>query len=198
MDSCETDTSFSDSGVTTLQPIRKRGRKHAELTLLLCHFSGKRGPPKMENIRYYLHRSVKRTVRHYLKKKCFGASQLIRYGGVQRQVLIDEIRMLISANVETFKDFADPKSGPKADHRYSKKPCNFLTYSLKYVACLLSNPCIAELYCLCVQLIFTETDTESLCQSWRFRCCPGGHNEICGDRWNKFKEFLLQEGPRES
>ena len=198
MDACETDTSFSDSGITTLQPTPKRGRKYAKLTLLLCHFSGKRGPPKMENIRYYLHRSIKRTVRHYLKKKCFGASQLIRYGGVQRQRLIDEIRTLISANVETFMSFADPKSGPKADHRYSKKSSNFLTYSLKYVACLLSNPCIAELYSLCVQLIFTETDTESLCQSWRFRCCSRDHNETCEARWNKFKEFLLQEGARES
>ena len=193
MESCETDSSCSDSGLLSPRPLTTRGRKHTPLTLLLRHFSAKRGPPKMENIRYYLHRSIKRTVRHYLRKHCFGASQLIGLG-VESQQLIDEIRTLIRENIETFMAFADLKSGPKADHRYSQKSTTFLTYSLKYVASLLRNSHIAHLYSLCVRLIFLEADAEILCQRWRFRCCPGEHNKVCEARWREFKEFLLLEG----
>lgn len=194
MDSCETDSSNSDSSLPKQSLISKRGRKHTSLTLLLWNFTGKRGPPKMENIRYYLHRSIKRTVRHYLKKKCFGASQLIGFGGLKSQQLIDEIRTLVITHIEIFEDFADLKTGPKADHRYSRKSSFFLTYSLKYVAALLSNPQVAQLYRLCVQLIFVEAEAEALCQRWRFRCCSGVHSNLCQERWGKFKEFLLLEG----
>lgn len=194
MESVETDASSSDTGISSQPLIPKRGRKHTPLTIHLRSFIGKRGPPKMENIRYYLHRSIKRTVRHYLKKKCFGASQLIGFGGLESQQLIDGIRTLVSNNIEIFMDFADLKSGPKADHRHSKKSSFFLTYSLKYVATLLSNPQVAALYSLCVRLIFAEAEAEALCQKWRFRCCSGNHSEMCQERWGKFKEFLLREG----
>lgn len=187
-------TASSDSGASSdlLQP--RRGRKYTSLSLHLASFQCNANPPKMENIRYFLFRSIKRSVRHYLEKHCFGSSKLVKCGGQGSERLIGEIKELIRENRETFEDFADLKRGPKADHRYSQLPGRYKTYSIKYITALLQDPLVSQLYRLFVELIFTEADSEALCQRWRFHCCSGEHEADCTEKWHKFKDFLLLEG----
>ena len=153
-----------------------------------------RGKVKFEYVRIRLFRSLKRSLRQYLKKGSFGLGGVASYSTHNCGLLIEKIKDLCRTRRDLMTHFADTKTGPQIDSLPRENKINqFKTYNSKYLASIFENADLRELYKLYVELAFEEKDLGNLCRNWKMRCCDGAHSSECEQHWKSFQALLLQE-----
>lgn len=153
-----------------------------------------KGKVKFEYVRIRLFRSLKRSLRQYMRKDSFGLGGVASHSIRNSEQLIRQIKDLCLKNSALILQFADTKQGPRIDSAHAKEESiRFKTYNNKYMADIFSHQDLRHIYHLYLELIFQETDLTKLCGNWNMHCCEGPHSPECSKKWTQFRKILEQE-----
>lgn len=183
-----------ESPLSSKKPSRKISSLNTTLRLFTrADLSHADKPPKLENIRYRIMRTLKKTLRRIFERK-----------NIKRRGLLD-VELKTGAGEELFKafksfakehrpelePFSQLANGPKVDQSRRPQRTGFSTYNNSYMEHVFQSPQIRRIYLLFVSLVYSCDLAESLCKRFAINCCCGGlHRAECQERWEAFKELL--------
>lgn len=185
---------YREETSTSKKPGRKITSLNATLRLFTrCHPTHSHQPPKLENIRYRIMRTLKKTLRRVYEKK-----------GIKRKGLMDfdvdlevscgklrEFKEYARENREELEPFSQLVNGPKVDQSRRPQKPSFSTYNNSYLEHVFQNPTIRRIYGLFITLIYSNDQVQSLMKRFEMKCCEKKeHFEGCGEKWKAFREVL--------
>ena len=172
-----------------------RLRKCQEIGQVLKQFTreiaGEARPPKLENLRYRVMRSLKKFIRRMLQDKEVSKKGLMAVQGELDYMVFDQIREYCQMHRDVLSDFASLKNGPCVDHRRSGAATGHNTYNNNYMREIFRKEEVREAYSLYIRLLFSRDQVENLCNRFKIRCCLGRHSEECEGKWKEFKRILM-------
>lgn len=182
----------------SLLGFKKPGRKVSSLNTTLRLFtradpSHADKPPKLENIRYRVMRTLKKTLRRIFEHK-----------NIKRRGLLD-VELKMGSGEESFKAFksfakenraelerfSQLVNGPKVDQSRRPQRTGFSTYNNSYMEHVFQSAPIRQVYLLFVGLVYSCGLAESLSKRFAINCCcDDQHRPQCQVRWEAFRELL--------
>lgn len=179
--------------IKQLQEIRLR--KCQEIGQVLKQFTreiaGEARPPKLENLRYRVMRSLKKFIRRLLQDKKVSKKGLMAIPGELDPEVLDQIQEYCQLNRPVLTTFASLQNGPCVDHRRSGTNTGHNTYNNTYMREIFRQEEVRETYSLYIRLLFSRDQVHSLCNRFKIRCCEGRHEEACEGKWREFKKILV-------
>ena len=180
--------------VDSLQESRLR--KCQEIGLVLKQFSRtikeESRPPKLENLRYRVMRSLKKSIRRLLQDKEVSTKGLMAMPGELEPQALSQIKEFCQLHQQALADFASLKNGPCVDHRRSGTTTGHNTYNNNYMREIFRQGEVRDAYSLYIRLLFSKDTPESLCKRFKVQCCGlGVHSLACQEKWREFKRILV-------
>lgn len=178
---------------------RKRpGRKVSDQSLILRKFlrmnkKRRSAPPKLENIRYRVMRSLKKVVRRLATDKTLKPKGLLQFalGNVSSVYWKEELATYIAENTEALLDFADVQNGPKVDQCVPNVESQFSTYNNRYLEWVFEKEEVRVAYQLFAKLVFADQSPDALNALFRVRCCRSQtHDSTCQAKWTEFRSMV--------
>ena len=174
-----------------------RLRKCQEINQILKQFSrtinSHPRPPKLENLRYRVMRSLKKFIRRLLEEKSVSKKGILAISGQLDQKLMHTIQEYCKVHRSALADFAVLKNGPCVDHRRSGRKTGHNTYNNSYMREIFREREVREAYSLYVQLLFSRDQPEGLCKRFKVECCgESSHGDECGRKWGEFRKVLVE------
>jgi hypothetical protein len=180
--------------IKQLQEIRLR--KGQEIGQILKQFTreiaGEARPPKLENLRYRVMRSLKKFIRRLLQDKKVSKKGLMAISGELDPVVLDQIQEYCQLHRQVLTTFASLRNGPCVDHRRSGTNTGHNTYNNNYMREIFKQEEVRETYSLYIRLLFSKDQVESLCHRFKIRCCDERHSEVCEGKWREFRKILVE------
>lgn len=172
-----------------------RLRKCQEIGQVLKQFTreiaGEARPPKLENLRYRVMRSLKKFIRRLLQDKEVSKKGLMAIQGELDPAVLDQIQEYCQLHREVLGNFSSLKNGPCVDHRRSGTSNHHNTYNNNYMREIFRREEVRETYSLYIRLLFSRDQVENLCHRFKIKCCLGRHCEGCEGKWREFKKILM-------
>ena len=180
--------------IKTMQ--ENRLRKCQEIGAVLKQFTrnikAESRPPKLENLRYRVMRSLKKFIRRLLQDKEVSKKGLMAIKGDLDHFSLSEIKSYCERHRQALTDFSSLQNGPCVDHRRSGMKTGHNTYNNNYMREIFRQEEVRETYTRYIQLLFTKDQPDSLCHRFKIQCCPTSlHDQVCSKKWLEFKNILL-------
>ena len=150
-------------------------------------------PPKLENIRYRVMRTLKKVLRRLSIEKTAGTRGLLQfpYHTGPAAFWYRKMCSFSSANPRPISRFAELSNGPKVDQSKSISSSNFSTYNNPYMDFVFSTYEVRVVYRLFVNFLFADDRPSSLNQRFKILCCKGQtHKEDCKEKWKEFRKMM--------
>lgn len=172
-----------------------RLRKCQEIGQVLKQFTrqigGEARPPKLENLRYRVMRSLKKFIRRLLQDKEVSKKGLMAIQGELDPQVLDEMQECCQLHRKVLGDFSSLKNGPCVDHRRSGTKTGHNTYNNNYMREIFRQDEVREAYSLYIRLLFSRDQAENLCHRFKIQCCDGVHDSTCEEKWKEFRRILV-------
>lgn len=150
-------------------------------------------PPKLENIRYRVMRTLKKTLRRIFERKLIkwrGLLEMERGNEIVEKRLL-EFKQFARNHRSVLLDFSQLVNGPRVDQSRHPGDTTFSTYNNSYMEYVFQTPEVRAIYQLFVQLIYSEPSSASLSRRFSIRCCSGpNHDSDCTASWDSFRKLL--------
>lgn len=177
---------------------RKPGRRISKENAILRKFvRDQEGiapqPPKLENIRYRVMRTLKKLLRRLAVNKSPGSRGLLQfqYNLGQGAYWYSKMQEYASSHHRTIYRFSELQNGPKVDQSRTTGTFGFSTYNNPYMDFVFSNYEIRVIYRLFVNLLFSDDRVQSLNQRFKVLCCQKTtHSEECVEKWSEFRKMM--------
>ena len=174
----------------------KRGNGQGEILKLFKRLKTRRKslPPKLENIRYRVLRTLKKALRRTYAKKNIKAKGLMGID-LSRDTLAQEWNQFQAFASEfrvVLEPFSQLRNGPKVDQaRRPNSATTFTTYNSSYISTIFQGAEVRKVYQLFVKVLFAESNCESLRNRFGMRCCESGlHWSECEEKWRAFRGLM--------
>lgn len=173
-----------------------RMRKCQEIGWVLKQFSRpikeESRPPKLENLRYRVMRSLKKSIRRLLQDKEVSTKGLMAMPGELDSQALSQIKEYCQQHQQSLTAFSSLKNGPCVDHRRSGTTTGHNTYNNNYMREIFRQGEVRDAYSLYIRLLFSKDTPESLCKRFKIQCCAlGTHSAACQEKWREFKGVLV-------
>lgn len=180
--------------ISALQESRLR--KGHEISMILKQFSrtikDEARPPKLENLRYRVMRSLKKFIRRLLQDKEVSTKGLMAMPGELDLELLAQIQAYCQVRKSALAEFSSLKNGPCVDHRRSGTTTGHNTYNNNYMREIFRQEEVREVYSLYIRLLFSKDTPDSLCKRFKIQCCSHIHHSLtCEEKWREFKQILM-------
>ena len=202
-----TGTQLGDSAgrldTQTRQSRSKRvGRKVSKVNQVLRAFQRKQmsstyQPPKLENVRYRVMRTLKKVLRRLSNGKPPGHKALLamNYQSQAVAVAFQRFREYAEYQGEIIREFYEVANGPKVDKGRLKeeRESRFFTYNNSYMMHIFAKAEIRLVYRLFIEFVFSENHPSSLNDRFNIWCCKSSqHSAACISKWQSFRLMLDQ------
>ena len=179
------------------ESVRKPGRRVSKENATLRKFvrdqEGTPQPPKLENMRYRVMRTLKKVLRRMAAGKSAGSRGLLQfqYGNGLGAHWYSQMQEFTMNHQRSVLRFAELQNGPKVDQSKASGTSNFSTYNNPYMDHVFTSYEIRVIYRLFVNLLFSDERPLSLNQRFKILCCPkSSHNEECIEKWAEFRTMM--------
>lgn len=177
---------------------KKPGRKISTLNATLRLFTRAdpkhaSKPPKLENIRYRIMRTLKKTLRRIYERKNIKRRGLldVEMKEGHGEELFREFKLFAKRNKQELERFSLLANGPKVDHSHRQQKTSFSTYNNSYLEHVFQSDQVRSIYLHFVGLLYSCDCVESLSKRFAINCCSGrAHGAECRESWKAFKELL--------
>ena len=189
-----------NSSAQLLSAARKPGRKVSKINKTLRLFTRsdpayQTKSPKLENIRYRVMRTLKKTLRRLFERRT-----IKRKGLLEMQCKTDELDKCLADfkqyarnHREVLEDFSQLINGPKVDQSRNPQSTTFSTYNNSYMEYVFQTPEVRSIYQLFIKLIYSVPESDSLSHRFFIKCCKSeAHSSDCITRWEEFRRLLVE------
>ena len=185
------------------KPTRKRvGRKISKVNQILRSFRREQisrtyQPPKLENVRYRVMRTLKKVLRRLEKGKALGSKGLLalNYTAGPAAASFEAFTDFARSHADAISEFSEISNGPKVDKGKLKAEheSRFFTYNNSYMEHIFSVVEVRTVYRLFVKFVFSDDRPSSLNDRFRIWCCTStSHDLTCVEKWRSFRTMLDQ------
>lgn len=192
------DISYSYS--TSVAAKKNPGREKAKFTLILEGFQAKKGKhPKKEFFNAFIIRAIKRAIRYMIAQKTPKTTCIAVNNTLTNEANIwNKLSDIYRQDVDLMKRISQTESGPltdgKAKRDLSQDSKNEKSFNNPFCKAFFSNSLIREAFVTIIDLIYTNANSQKLCDKFKFSCClTRMHNEDCENKWIRLKEYFKED-----
>ncbi|CAG9328702.1 unnamed protein product [Blepharisma stoltei] len=151
-------------------------------------------PPKKEYLRCRLICGHKRLNRHINQNSLpIGLLNSYDFSDPSSFQLWIKLENCYFKNKEELDLISRTESGPKTDgisKRKGRTQSLEKSFNMSFCIRYFSSAAVLESFHYYIELIFLKLDPELLCRKFDFRCCTGGHQPECFEKWLILKHYI--------